>query len=358
MNELIFDLFNLIIMQLNCITDIRNLSRVCSFYKELLKSTIIERETEYVQKYSKFNFSEHLKFYSIEKFTIEIILDEYYNLLPTHYFNKDNQIISSILAFKGNIEMFKFAKSRKCLMTKYSLSCAGYSGNIELIKFISLYFEINANIARNASYGGHVIVIDWIRRLYPKLIEVGECIRAAIEFDKVNVLEYFVKNYEINNYTKLNFHYAVECGKINVLEWLYENKYLNNSFSVYFKKSNNIKVLEWAKNHNQIEGNNLCAYAANEGNLDALKWAHNNGYPFNESFCKNAVFRGHSNILQWMKENNYEIYEDFCRDAILLGRRSIIEWAKKNNYKIDKSYLVDVQFSRNESNWLEQYIDE
>jgi len=87
MNTLLPELFCKLCDDIFRITDIRNLSRVCKKYNECCK------EQYYIQKYRSLLFSKYLEIYSVEKYTVELILGECYNLLLVRYFNKNNDMI-------------------------------------------------------------------------------------------------------------------------------------------------------------------------------------------------------------------------------------------------------------------------
>src|SRR5579863_5409443 len=110
MDTLNQDIFNLIhYTYIGAITDVRTLSRVNTSYYVFFVNRIGELKDIYWKKYRSLSFSYELEKTSILKFTIELILDGYYHLIPDRYYNPDNVIMCPMLAFAGNLEKLLFA---------------------------------------------------------------------------------------------------------------------------------------------------------------------------------------------------------------------------------------------------------
>jgi hypothetical protein len=82
------DIFYEVLKHITLITDLRNLMRTCKNFRNYISLTFSEFESNNKGKWMKYNFSKNMGEYSVESFTIEIVLDKYYHLLPERYFNK------------------------------------------------------------------------------------------------------------------------------------------------------------------------------------------------------------------------------------------------------------------------------
>ncbi len=100
-DELILEIFNHILL----ITDKRQFLRICNNYNLLTKRLFLEYENNYVIKY--FN---KIKGYNLEKFTLELCHDGYFDLIPEHYIISGNEVLIKSLSYFGNLKLLKLCK--------------------------------------------------------------------------------------------------------------------------------------------------------------------------------------------------------------------------------------------------------
>jgi hypothetical protein len=260
MNDLPFDVFNLILDQLKCITDIRNLSRTNDFNNKLLSNKIIEYENRYKLKYEKLNFVNYFGNYCVENFTIEIVLDNYYNLLKQHYFTKRNKIMCPILAFRGNIELLKKAVMLKCPLNDYTILCAAYEGHLKIIQYLEPNVSCDLNtIVGNAAEKGNLEIIKWAHtksELLNTTFGFHSLSFTSSKYGHIHVLKWIITKYDIQS----DFVKLLEVAIPSTLQWFHDSNYLkhitNESFCDILIKYGTAETLTWAISNNYIISEN------------------------------------------------------------------------------------------------------
>ena len=125
------------ILKRSCITSVRNLLRTCKLFGPQCTNEIISLEKEYKRKYellysSSFNFGYTL----LAKYTRELIIDNVYDLIPERYYNKNNSIMCSMLAFRGNLDLLMCAYLKRCPIIDFTYACAVYGGHIYILEWL------------------------------------------------------------------------------------------------------------------------------------------------------------------------------------------------------------------------------
>jgi len=283
------------------ITDIRNLSRVCKKYDEYCKKRICELENFYYTKYSSLIFTNYLNKYSVEKYTVELILDECYNLLPVRYFNKNNDMMCPMLAFMGNFELLKGSAFDSCPVTDGIIRCAAFSGSIDIL-----------------------------------------------EWSKTNL-----SNIVFDAYYDIISANAFYNNKINVLEWMRNNNYNILSDYSHAIKQGHLDIIIWLKSYNNDINESWINYSAMYGQLHILQWLHINNLIKTNSFTLGAVSHGHEHILQWALDQKYEIHtNEFAHQIILKnGHTNVLEWLTKHNIHFNKILYTYTGYSKKTFTW-------
>ncbi len=347
MDELPDELFDLICFNLTCITDVRCLSMVCKKYNLKCQTQIIDMEMFYKKKYKGIDLIKYLDKYSIEKFTIEIVLDNYCNLLTDKYYTENNEVICSVLALCGKFELLKYANSKSCQIINYATSCAAYNGHVDILDWIfkNTNFEINyVYVCSNASRNGHVNVLEWLNQ-NSLHISTETCERDSINNGHINILQWLLQH-NLMVETKIS-SYAACYGKVNILQWARDNKLIqNNSFCSFAASNNHINVLQWAKdNKYSMEDINYLSIIQS-GHIDVITWLYNNGYTINDNICGMAIKYGHIDILQWAINHNYKC-DNLVNFAIECNSINILQWTLRNNYKIDENIYENAVLAYN-----------
>lgn len=314
--DLPIELFPGIRDNLTCITDVRNLSRTCKPYNKLCKRRVHILKKQYAVKYCDFKFVSHLNRRSItvEKFTVEIILDGYVDLLPEKYYNAKNSMMCSVLAFRGYFKLLKIAYKKLCPLTNYTFNCATHNGNLNILKWIILHNnEIYCEgIYQNASRQNHIHILQW-------MLTHGHKPNKQILYDE-----------------------AVSKGNVDVLQWMLDNKYSLENESILCDGAyyGNINIIKWGIYCGFKNDKNFCDHAAKGGSCNVLDWAlrYNHAIDY-ESIFNKAIKYNKVKVLQWLLKHKYEInYEKICDVAIKNNRMEMFEWALKTGYKIPNSF--------------------
>ncbi len=126
-DEIILVIFNFI----KKITDKRQFLKTCSKYNNLTKELF-----EISENNSKLNlYGKTISEYSMEKFTLELCCDGYFNMIPKKYFNERNGVIIGLLVIYGKLELLKFAINNGCRFDYDTCILAAENGHLDVIKW-------------------------------------------------------------------------------------------------------------------------------------------------------------------------------------------------------------------------------
>ncbi len=128
-DELILLIFDCILL----ITDKRQFLKTCTKYNKLTKESIKNFENNYkIKNFDKING------YCVEKFTLELCHDLYFDRIPNSYIVRNNIIIVDCLAeFLHSPQINKFlelAKNNDCVLN-YIVQLAEKKDNMHLLKW-------------------------------------------------------------------------------------------------------------------------------------------------------------------------------------------------------------------------------
>ncbi len=297
MNYLPTDLLEKVINNILFITDIRKLTQTCVLFNKLCKPYINKLEVKYMKNNKSYTFSKYLNNYCIEKFTIEITLDGYYELLDKKFYRKKNKIICSMLAFCGQEKLLCGAISKKCNYDEYTLMCSIFANTDVIFTYLvkKIYGKLSKNyphtdIVRNIGLSGNIHILKWIYK---------------------NKLEHLLEN-------QILYDNAAYNDKLDIIIWSYNN--IGNLNSIYDSKFVNT--------------------AAYKGYLNIIIWAHNVGYIKDNSFYYKAIKYGHVNIIEWAFQNNYANIN--LPKIIKSDNLNVLEWFIQHNKIIvdDKIHIL------------------
>ncbi len=264
-NEIILLIFDKILK----ITDKRQFLKTCNKYNKLTKYAF----TKYENDYRVMDFIENYKSYSVEKFTLELCHDKYFDMIPNSYITPINKIIVKALVIFNCLPKLKIAKENGC---KFDLICyySSIFGHLDILKWArenNYYWD--SLICSNAAFNGHFEFLKWARE--------NGC-----------------------NWTTNTCSYAARNGHLEILKWARENG------------------CNW-----NVE---TCFYAARQGHLEILKWARENGCDWDKKTCILAACNGHLDILKWARENGCDWDSNVCHIASQNGHLELLKWAIDN----------------------------
>jgi len=263
-DELIITIFD----SISLITDKRHFLRVCKKYNSLTKQSFMEYEKNY-----KIKDFDKIDKYCVEKFTLELCYDGYFENIPFNYIFSNNKVLVKCLSYFGNIKLLVLLKDKD-----YNLS----------------------NVCEFAARNGHLDVLKWARE-------------NACDWDVNTCL------------------YAGMNGHLKVLQWLRANGCpWNSDTCAYAALNGHLDVLKWARENGCDWDIWTCANAALNGHLEVLKWARKNGCEWNSWTCTKAAFNGHLEVLKWARENGCDWNSNTCTKAVLNGHLEVLKWAREN----------------------------
>ncbi len=336
------DLIPIIFDYIQKITDKRQFLKTCKIYNDITKNMIKNAGNKFIidnkvdiNNYYKFINSNKENKYCVEKFTIELCQDLYFDMIPNSYLNGNNKIIMEILASHNNIELLQVAIDNGCKLTKYLSSLAALYGHLDTLKFIMdlNMVLIDKNICSNAALNGHLDVLKWAKE-NGCYLDAKTC-KFSAKYGNLNILKWLRENgCDWDSYTCA---YAAEYGHLDILKWLRENGCeWDNHTCNSAARGGHLNILIWARENGCGWDSDVTSWAAIAGHIDILIWAKENGCEMSSHINDYATSNGHLNIIQWMFQNNYGNTDDICIKAVINGHLDVFKWARNNSCKYDK----------------------
>ncbi len=243
-NELVLLIFEFILK----ITDKRQFLKTCKKYNLMTKQSFHHYEKNYeIENFDK------IEKYCVEKFTLELCYDKYFEMVPERYIIASNNILIKSLILFDCLSLLELARKNGCnLYNVYGL--AAFHGNLEILKWAKdKGFEFNSRYVVHVIQNGHLEVLKWMH-----------------------------DNYYINQLLRENMcNYAASSGQLDILKWTHENGY------------------KWDAS--------TCSNAALSGNVECLKYLRLNKCEWNKYVHQNANNYGHKELLEWAMENGCPI---------------------------------------------------
>jgi hypothetical protein len=144
MNNLPLEIIFVIVTYIQKITDKRQFTQTCNTYNNLTNPLIKTQELSI-----KFEYFIYPTNYCIEKFTLELCNDSYFDRITECYLCPDNKIIINVLTAYGQIDLLKIAMNNGCelfgnIRYGYAYECvknilcehAVMSGKIDMLLFV------------------------------------------------------------------------------------------------------------------------------------------------------------------------------------------------------------------------------
>jgi len=218
-HEIVLEIFN----NIQKITDKRQFLRTCKTYND-----ITQKSFKIFESHFKSNHYIKIDNYCVEKFTLELCHDSYFNLIPITYITPNNKTIVSALAIYGNIEVLQLAINKGCKLIGdiYNLIIHTVTnGHLDTFIWCKNFCDVENytfsmfNVSRMVIQYGHLHILKWIIETRYVLSQ-DACTWAAIN-DQLKTLIYLSQNgykYDYNTYVK-----AKEFGHTHIIEWLKNN---------------------------------------------------------------------------------------------------------------------------------------
>ncbi len=270
-NEIICLIFD----NIPTITDKRQFIKTCKFYNIITKKIMKYYEDNFTVKY----FTK-IDLYCVEKFTLELCYDKYFNMIPLSYINPNNKILIKALASFNCIELLQIAKNNGCALHSVC-AWAAWFGHFDIVKWGKENgSNFDSNVCASAAFGNNLEILKWI-----VFGNDGKETGCKMDIDTCS--------------------FAACNG--------------------------NLEIIKWAREHGAQWNETICCYAAQNGHLETLKWARKNGCPWNTWTCADASGSGHLNVLKWAIENGCGFNLKNCIwMAEKNGHTHIIDWLKEN----------------------------
>ncbi len=331
MNTLPSELINIIITHILKITDKRQFTQTCITYNNITKSLIQNQETTFKVNLSKIrrqdvilkiNHLEYSQNYCMEKFTIELCNDSYFNKIPNCYLTPKNNIIVKALTIYGQIELLTCAMKNGCNLLKN-------------LRDEYDYFNFDDNSCAHAVLSGEIDVLKFVRSHGG----LWNCETAdfAAECGHLHILKFLVTN-GCNPRMSASLN-AAEVGHIDILHWLIENTYtMHFDARQMAARHGNLDILKILGQSKYVWNDDVCRYAAIGGSLSCLQWGIENGCKLNVSEIYGIAARwNYIHIINWLRNNGYMWDSKACEGAVRGNQLELLKWLVKEGCELDKN---------------------
>ncbi len=309
------DMIILIFETIELITDKRKFLRTCSKYNFLTKESMKNYENNYIVKHFH-----KIDEYCMEKFTLELCHDKYFDMIPKHYIIPENLILVKALATFNCVELLQ-------IITEHNI-----------VNQLEKRFFVVSGVCQDAANNGSLEVLKWANNIglsmtiitsnsVGKTIITNICANAALN-GHLNILNWAKEiNLDIDD---MIYYNAALGGHVEILNWAKLNRLPYRMLGIVNNApcGGNIEVLKWVK-ENGGEWNNFSVdYAAKNGHLEALQWLHKDGCVLKRTTCGLAI--NHSKILKWLHETGCTWDETTCENAARAGKLDSLKYAREN----------------------------
>ncbi len=239
-NELILIIFEFILK----ITDKRQFLKTCKKYNITTKESFNNYEKNY-----KITHFGKIKKYCMEKFTLELCQDKYFDMIPERYIVAKNSVLIQALISYDCLSLLELAKENGCNLRNVN-GHATFYGNLEILKWAKgKGFDFTSSYVIHAVQNGHLEAFKWMR-----------------------------DNYKIEEYIRDRLcDFSAYYGQLDILKWAHENGYTWNA--------------------------KTCSSAAVNGHLECLKYLRENNCEWDNNVYLNANKYEHKGLLEWAMEN-------------------------------------------------------
>ncbi len=279
MNVIPNDVIPIIFNYITKITDKRQFVRTCVNYNIVTKPLLQAYESIYsIKSFGKIND------YCMEKFTLELCNNSYFDMIPISYMNTSNSVIIRAMIKYGNVKLLQNIINIACGLNINIFDVIvekGYEGELEELR--GNCYRFIRFISAVSAFTNNLEFIKWIPNR--KYCHEGGANNSNIAF------------------------YAIAGGNLDVLLWAlhsggHEWKYYDKEDVIITAKVANLNI----PNINNLTGCNwdkqTTATAALNGHIDVLKWLIKNGCSWDETVYINAMKNNHYKIAKWIMSMN------------------------------------------------------
>jgi hypothetical protein len=326
------EIITIIVVYIPKITDKRQFTQTCKSYNTITKSIIQKQESTLIIKYFEFPNN-----YCVEKFTLELCNDLYFDKIPNYYLGPQNKIIVRVLTIYGQIELLKLAME--------------YGSDLFREIDEDMYDPIdenNINSCSHAVIGGNIDMFVLVRSHGCKWNK--DTLVLAAKVNQFRMLKFLNNNgCEMDDYISV---YVAENGNTEIMEWLLESNCIidNDTFSAAANYGH-LNMLKLLKKHNCYWDYVTSLSAAISGHLECLQWLVENGCPLDVSSTYSEAARfNRVHIIKWMHDKGYIWDSKTCIGAIQGRNFELLKWLVKEGCELDSSVYFAVKDNL-VSNW-------
>jgi hypothetical protein len=198
----------------------------------------------------------------------------------------------SAAARAGKLNTLTFLHDHGCSWDSECYQLAAARGSVRILDFLlwngcERPQEAAQELWRSAALGGHVTTLDWLQRHYFPNESWTPLCEAAIEGDKVKVLDWAKRmRCQLNgDWSSV----AARHGSMAALRYFLDAGCEGLEVCYSAAQHNQLAVLEYAHQRGLLWDEEVCSVAAENGHLAALTYAHENGCPWDAEVRSHAA---------------------------------------------------------------------
>ncbi len=267
MDTLPTELIHIIFNYIKLITDKRQFVKTCVLYNKITKKLMVEVENNLKPMYTSMvsmlvhknlqsgyynpNYLyEIITDYCVEKFTLELCNDKYFNLIPMSYLQTNNSIIMYILSSYGQTELLDIAY-KNWGVNENMLEPALYNGHLDTVIWFYNHGCKNKDlIAKTACANGHKHILKWVIQNGYTFTNLSFF---AVLGGRLNIL-IWLKKKDYMMVEDVNILEATLYGHLDIIIWVKENsryKWTERTYQDVYnmaKRKNHLHIIEWLQN--------------------------------------------------------------------------------------------------------------
>lgn len=265
------ELFNLI-CSFTPLSGIRLLAQTCKLFNRFAIGQIPKKSFYKLPD----QFQKFMHIHSMEKFTIELAFDQY--VIPEKYYIQSNKVLTQILAYFGDLDRLKVAKSIGCRICFDTLSVSVTSGNIDVLKYCikNNVFTIQSHscvvcetVSFSATERGHINILKYLHKK-EYVMKWHKISDLAAKFNHLDILKW---SHEFTFGEQNWFRIAVDHASIDVLQWIVDNDlhidwpYLEKESG----RSTDLRLVKWALKNSDVRIDKIAISAIDSDNAGVMK---------------------------------------------------------------------------------------
>ncbi len=200
-------------------TDQRMFTRTCKIYNNMTKTLIKKVIFNSLTNRKRTLHNAYLKNDNncVEKFTLELCFDSYFDLIPMSYICRNNNIIIDVSIVWNNIKLLEMAINNGCELSYYNRMLLIDYNRLNMLELLKDKINWDENTMARAITGGKLDILIWAKENNLK-VDMQRVFNIAIMYGQLNIVKWTV----LENGVKIrpsDFDVAINSGHYGIIDW-------------------------------------------------------------------------------------------------------------------------------------------